>query len=193
MHIGIPCPLLCDIHLGLVGVGKTKTLIYTIADLLGLTGSPCLREEANNPTRILLCAPSHLACNVLTTRLAAIGLEHTEIFRLFEATRPIETIPMNVLPFTCQGHSGGGGGFLLPPPSSWVKLKVIVCTCLDAHILYKSRVTNSAIRSKTEGFHSFLAQSHSQALLGYEVVKNDAQACPFFTHLFVDEGAQGMF
>lgn len=173
---------------GPAGVGKTKTLIYTIADLLGLTGSPCSSEETKNPNRILLCAPSHLACNVLTTRLAAIGLENTQIFRLFEATRPIETIPMNVLPFTCQGNSASG--FLLPPPSSWVKLKVVVCTCLDAHILFKSRMTNSVIRTKAEGFHSFLAQSHSQDLLGYEVVENDARSYPFFTHLFIDEGAQ---
>ena len=176
----------------LVGVGKTKTLIYTIADLLGLTGSPCAHEKTRNPNRILLCAPSHLACNVLTTRLAAIGLETTQIFRLLDATRPIETIPMNVLPFTCQGH-GAAGGFLLPSPCSWTKLKVIVCTCLDAHILFKSRVTNSAMRSKAESFRSFLAQSYSQDLLGYEVVKNDARAYPFFTHLFIDEGAQGVF
>ncbi|KAL7499976.1 hypothetical protein ACHAWT_010917 [Skeletonema menzelii] len=166
---------------GPAGTGKTKALISTIADVLGL-----LKQDKTNKNRILLCAPSHAAADVLTERLTAI-LRRDEIFRMYSSSRPSTTVPGKILPFTVQ--IPGSDTFTLPSPEGWTKFRVVVCTCMDAHILYRAQLTNYAIRTKRQCFVSFLRSNNTIGLnFGGSEVSGSKE--PFFTHLFVDEAGQ---
>ena len=172
---------------GPAGTGKTKTLIYAIADVLGLLkdGQNASESQEKNTNRVLLCCPSHAASDVLTRRLAAL-LKRTEIFRLYDASRPSATVPGHILPFTCQVP--GSDVFTLPPPQVWSGLKVVVCTCMDAHLLFRAQITNHAVRAKQQCFKTFiLSESNPLGLSFGQVTANEN---PFFTHLFIDEAAQ---
>lgn len=168
---------------GPAGTGKTKTLISAIADVLGLLNKETRGENKN---RVLLCAPSHAAADVLTRRLTAI-LKKEEIFRMFDSSRPSNFVSGSILPFTCQ--LPGSGTFTLPAPQAWAKFRVVVCTCLDANILFRAQLTNHAIRTKRQCFVSYLGKCEHIGLHfgGSEVTGNKE---PFFSHLFIDEAAQ---
>ncbi len=166
---------------GPAGTGKTKTLIAAIAEVLGL-----LKKDETNKNRVLLCAPSHAAADVLTERLTAI-LRRDEIFRMYNSSRPSVTVPGKILPFTVTVP--GTDTFTLPSPEGWTKFRVVVCTCMDAHILYRAQITNYAIRTKRFCFVSYLQSNNPIGLdFGGEKVRYGKE--PFFTHLFVDEAAQ---
>jgi len=168
---------------GPAGTGKTKTLIYAIADVLGLlSGQP---NHSNNTNRVLICCPSHAASDVLTRRLNGL-LKRSEIFRLYDASRPSSTVPGSILPFTCQ--IPGTDRFTLPPPPVWTGLKAVICTCMDAHLLFRAQVTNHAIRMKQECFHSYILSENNPHGLSFGQVS--VNKSPFFTHLFIDEAAQ---
>ena len=70
-----------------------------IADVLGLL-QPAQSIELNT-NRVLVCAPSHAACDVITRRLR-VFLKRTEIFRMYDSARPSNTVPGDIVPFTCQ-------------------------------------------------------------------------------------------
>jgi len=171
---------------GPAGTGKTKTLIYAIADVLGLLhhGQPN-QQHQKNTNRVLVCCPSHAASDVLTRRLSGL-LKRSEIFRMFDASRPSSTVPGYILPFTCQVP--GLDTFTLPPPSVWTGLRAIICTCMDAHLLFRAQITNRAIRAKQQCFRTFLLSESNPLGLSFGQVTVNAD--PFFTHLFVDEAAQ---
>eukprot|EP00574_Skeletonema_japonicum_P011504 CAMPEP_0201717586 /NCGR_PEP_ID=MMETSP0593-20130828/3283_1 /ASSEMBLY_ACC=CAM_ASM_000672 /TAXON_ID=267983 /ORGANISM="Skeletonema japonicum, Strain CCMP2506" /LENGTH=1033 /DNA_ID=CAMNT_0048207681 /DNA_START=56 /DNA_END=3157 /DNA_ORIENTATION=- len=166
---------------GPAGTGKTKTLIAAIAEVLGL-----LKKDKTNKNRVLLCAPSHAAADVLTERLTAI-LRRDEIFRMYNSSRPSVTVPGKILPFTVQ--MPGSDIFTLPSPEGWTKFRVVVCTCMDAHILYRAQLTNYAIRTKRYCFVSYLRGNNPIGLdFGGGKVRYGKE--PFFSHLFVDEAGQ---
>lgn len=173
---------------GPAGTGKTKTLIYAIADVLGLLqngkqNNGQSRKDSTN--RVMVCCPSHAASDVLTRRLSGL-MKRTEIFRLYDATRPANTVPGYILPFTCQVPESDR--FTLPPPGVWTGLKVVICTCMDAHLLFRAQVTNESIRAKQLCFQTYLtSESNPLGLTLGQVTVNDD---PFFTHLFIDEAAQ---
>lgn len=83
---------------GPAGTCKTKALMAAIADVLGLF-SP--EQSSRNKNRVLLCAPSHAAADVITQRLSSF-LEGNQIFCLYDESRPANTVPRYILPFTCQ-------------------------------------------------------------------------------------------
>ena len=128
---------------GPAGTGKTKTLIYAIADCLGLLWRRGAPFSSPNNNRVLICCPSHAASDVLTRRLSGL-LKRSEIFRMYDSSRPSNTVPGYILPFTCQ--IPGSDRFTLPPPSVWSGFKAVICTCADSHILYRSQLTNNSIR-----------------------------------------------
>lgn len=168
---------------GPAGTGKTKTLISAIADVLGLLNKENCEENKN---RVLLCAPSHAAADVLTRRLTAI-LKKEEIFRMFDSSRPSNFVSGSILPFTCQ--LPGSGTFTLPAPPAWARFRVVVCTCLDANILFRAQLTNHAIRTKRQCFVSYLGKcEHIGLHFGGSEVTGSKE--PFFSHLFIDEAAQ---
>ena len=133
-----------------------------------------------------MCAPSHAAADVLTVRLTAL-LRRDEIFRMFDSARPSTVVPGAILPFTVQ--MPGSDTFTLPPPDVWTRFRVVVCTCVDAHILYCAQLTNYAIRTKRQHFVSYLRSINPT---GLNLGGNEASCSkePFFTHLFIDEAGQ---
>ena len=118
---------------------KTKTLITAIADCLGLLEGSSTDAKNN---RVLVCCPSHAASDVLTRRLSPL-LERKEIFRLYDSSRPSNTVPGSILPFTCQVP--GSDRFTIPGFEVWNGFRVIICTCIDAHVLYRAQITNESI------------------------------------------------
>ena len=168
---------------GPAGTGKTRTLICAIVDVLGLLQ----REEQRkaNTNRVLICCPSHAASDVLTRRLSRY-LKQSEIFRMYDDSRHSNTVPDYILPFTCQSYSSGT--FSLPSPLVWKGFRAVICTCMDAHILFRANLTNHCIRSKRDCFKSFLLPANNS--LGISVGEITSSEEIFFTHLFVDEAAQ---
>lgn len=172
---------------GPAGTGKTKTLIYAVADVLGLLQHG--QQYQKNTNRVLVCCPSHAACDVLTRRLSGL-LKRSEIFRLYHSSRPASTVPAYMLPFTRQFPDTDV--FTLPQPPDWTGFRAVICTCMDAHILFRAQISNHAIRAKQLCFQTFilsaLSGGHPLGLtFGQKVTVDDD---PFFTHLFIDEAAQ---
>ncbi|GLJ29187.1 hypothetical protein SUGI_0575620 [Cryptomeria japonica] len=123
------------------GTGKTATLIEAILQIL----------NRDSKARILACAPSNAASDILVERLLG-SVEKREIFRLNALSRPYQDAPLCILPCCCYRDSM----FYCPPVEELLKYKIIVSTYLSAAIL-------------------------------------DAQEVPHghFTHIFLDESAQG--
>jgi superfamily I DNA and/or RNA helicase len=66
---------------------------------------------------------------------------------------------------------------------------VIVCTCLDAHILFRAKITNEAIAKRRKCFRQYLLSKTNN--LGFSIdVPEDTSLDPYFSHLFIDEAAQ---
>jgi len=83
-----------------------------IADILGLLQSNDDKKLRNN--RVLVCAPSHAAADVITSRLSSF-LAKEAIFRMYDKSRPFNTVPSSIIHLTCQNTITGE--FTLPPPS----------------------------------------------------------------------------
>ena len=184
---------------GPAGTGKTKTLLATILQILRRNQTQQRQQQNPKDTkplhyRILICTPSHTACDVITERLANLlsankPLDQVRkmVFRLYDATRKIETVPVQILPYTRQ--VGDGGQFSLPDPQQLLGLSVIVCTCYDAHLLFLAGLTNSTLRRRRETLKSDTERRLKES--GLELC-GTIEGCntPHFTHLFIDEAAQ---
>ncbi|KAL7516520.1 LOW QUALITY PROTEIN: hypothetical protein ACHAWX_001531, partial [Stephanocyclus meneghinianus] len=168
---------------GPAGTGKTKTLMAAIVDVLGLLPSNDDKKLRNN--RVLVCAPSHAAADVITGRLISF-LAKEAIFRLYDKSRPFNTVPSSIIHLTCQNTSTGE--FTLPPPSAWNSFRVVVCTCLDAHILFRAKITNEAINKRRTCFRQYLLSDLNNTGLSFDQLPKITD--PFFSHLFIDEAAQ---
>lgn len=138
--------------------------------------------EAHSQFRILVCTPSHTAADVVTRRLGR-KLDRQELFRLFDADRPVATVPPEVLGFCHQDNSSGS--FVLP--DDILRYRVIVCTCVDAHLLYRIGLTNQQLRARRKCLQKFLQETCPGANLQCTL---DGVDTPHFTHLFIDEAAQ---
>ena len=160
---------------GPAGVGKTRTLYAAINQILDL----------NPKNRILVCAPSHTAANVLTQRLAE-NLSEKDLFRLVDSDRGSDTIPFAVLRFTRYDQSGGA--FTLPPKEELLQFRVIICTCLDAHILYSAGLTNATLRGWRKCLSHSAQKLFKKCQLSFDIIRGVDE--PHFTHLFIDEAAQ---
>eukprot|EP00978_Attheya_sp_CCMP212_P026088 scaffold85134_cov51-Attheya_sp.AAC.2 len=163
---------------GPAGTGKTNTLICTIREIMNRSNKDGRR------IRVLVCAPSHTASDVITRRLSQHLSPH-QLFRLFDSDRPVQTVPAAILPF-CE-QSGETGTFLLPTAAKLLQFEVIVCTCIDAHILFMAGLTNQQLRIARSQFRQNLQQSCAGFNLAVEC---HGALEPHFTHLFIDEAAQ---
>ncbi|KAI0048937.1 P-loop containing nucleoside triphosphate hydrolase protein [Auriscalpium vulgare] len=99
------------------GTGKTITTIEAIRQVL--------RTKPN--ARILACAPSNSAADLLASRLAMLGPD--QLFRHYAPSRFKDTVPDELLQFTCTNSQGH---FTLPPIAVLKRYKVIVSTCVSA-------------------------------------------------------------
>lgn len=98
------------------GTGKTITMVEGIQQVLRL----------NPDARILVCAPSNSAADLLSTRLSSLGLT---LFRFYAPSRNKELIPDALIPFT---HRTVDGHFSVPPLAIVQRFRVVVSTCVSA-------------------------------------------------------------
>ena len=165
---------------GPAGTGKTKTLLKTIFEILH-------DDSLSKRHCILVCTPSHSAADVVTTRLGTMMQNPTEsILRLYDSDRPVETVPVHMLQYCRQ--TGMTGTFALPPAKGLFAFQVIVCTCSDAHLLYRAGLTNAQLRLRRRCFKTYMERALQECNLTGGAI--DGVNEPHFTHLFIDEAAQ---
>jgi hypothetical protein len=170
---------------GPAGTGKTKAMLASIQLVLNMnTNSTGTTDSSKQQHRILVCTPSHTACDVVCRRLGQF-LNRTQLFRLYGADRSIATIPVEMLGFCRQ--SGRTGRTFVPPASELLAFQVIVCTCSDAHLLYMAGLTNQQLRCRRVCFQQSLDKVCLDRNLAVTVHGANE---PHFTHLFIDEAAQ---
>lgn len=161
---------------GPAGTGKTKTMLKSIIEVLA--------SKQNH--RILVCAPSHPAADVVTTRLGVMLKDAGQMFRLFDSDRPVETVPVHLLAYCRQCPMTGT--FALPSAKELLKFSIIVCTCSDAHLLYRAGLTNAQLRTRRRCFKTYMDRATEECNLTGCVIGGVDE--PHFTHLFIDEVAQ---
>lgn len=161
-------------------LGKTKTMMCAVHAVLSAGAA-----NSSSPHRILVCTPSHTAADVVTKRLGQ-NLTRAQLFRLFDSDRPIATVPVEVIAF-CRQSDDQTGMFVVPDVHILMQFQVIVCTCSDAHLLYRLGMANQQLRVRRRCFQAFLQNSCDGTNL--ECILKGVDD-PHFTHLFVDEAAQ---
>ncbi|KNC87454.1 hypothetical protein SARC_00436 [Sphaeroforma arctica JP610] len=113
-----------DVYLvhGPPGTGKTTAVISAT------------RLVISSGQKVLLCAPSHAAADVLVQRLAeCVPNPRETILRLYPYQRDYSNVPMDVKPYA--HFDAVAGMFVCPPPEVLMARSIIVCTCLSAAIL----------------------------------------------------------
>lgn len=202
---------------GPAGTGKTKTILAAILQIIRRQTReekvviPPLGPLGNGPgsrqiPRILICTPSHTACDVITRRLAKLLARNERpsdeireykqdsegtgprdlLFRLYDVTRGIESVPIDVLPYTRQDQDGQ---FVIPNTEEFLSFAIIVCTCEDAHILFLAGLTNASLRKRRRCIQANVEETlrASGLKLSGEILGSNQT---HFTHLFIDEAAQ---
>jgi AAA domain len=170
---------------GPAGTGKTKTLLMALMKCLDQDMELLESSEDSKPTRrILVCTPSHTACDVITRRISQ-HLSNQRIFRMYDTSRPVETVPVEMLAFA---HQNATGDFVLPSIEKIRRFQVIVCTCSDAHMLFISGMTNKSLRLRKQALATYVLDTVNASGMTIPVIEGVDQ--PFFSHLFIDEAAQ---
>jgi helicase MOV-10 len=109
------------------GTGKTVTIVEAIRQIL-----------ANDPkARILACAPSNSAADIIASRLTALNKD--QLFRFYAPSRNRESVPDDLRDYAYwrQGAEDGmRGSFSLPPLARVKQFRVIVTTCVSAAFAY---------------------------------------------------------
>lgn len=101
------------------GTGKTVTIVEAIHQLL-------LR---NPEARILACAPSNSAADLIARKLLYLGT--TQLFRLNSLTRKYTDLPKDLIKFSAVNDNLT---FVLPVVEDLRKYRVIVSTCLSGGV-----------------------------------------------------------
>ncbi|KAH6887860.1 RNA helicase [Coprinopsis sp. MPI-PUGE-AT-0042] len=101
------------------GTGKTVTIIEAMKQLL----------DKDPDIRILACAPSNSAADLLAQKLSDRGSK--VIFRLNALTRKLGDLPKNLTSFSCIN---GNEVFAVPPIEDLLKYRVVVSTCLSSGV-----------------------------------------------------------
>ncbi|KAJ3937652.1 MAG: P-loop containing nucleoside triphosphate hydrolase protein [Lentinula lateritia] len=158
-----PVPFLIS---GPPGTGKTRTVVETVHQILHT------QPEAH----ILLCAPSNSATDTLALRLGS-SLKPGDMLRLNDQNRTFAEVPDSIRQF-CYVESDS---FAIPTWKMLMSYKVVVASCLDANILVDAACTNTVLCALEEHVVSSL---HPHRKIKYQIV-------PHWTHLLIDEAAQG--
>ncbi|KIM34476.1 hypothetical protein M408DRAFT_325872 [Serendipita vermifera MAFF 305830] len=99
------------------GTGKTVTVIEAIRQIL----------VADPQARILACAPSNSAADIIAERLTVLG--KSQLFRLYAPSRSASLLPPALQQFSRRNDHGT---FEVPPVEELAKFRVVVSTCLSA-------------------------------------------------------------
>ncbi|KAA1476103.1 P-loop containing nucleoside triphosphate hydrolase protein [Dentipellis sp. KUC8613] len=106
---------------GPAGTGKTSTIVELIKQIL--TKYPS--------ARILACAPSNSAADLIASRLSSLGTD--QLFRFYASSRFVRTVPVELLPFT---HINANGHFSHHSLEKMCTYRVLVTTCVSASVAY---------------------------------------------------------
>jgi len=104
------------------GTGKTMTVCETIVQLL--------RYDKNS--RILVCAPSDAACDVIAKRLLPVLPKNSKTMRLNWWSRNPASLPPSLL--SCS-RMDGNGFFCMPTAEEILDMNVVICQCFVAGCL----------------------------------------------------------
>ncbi|KAF9457919.1 P-loop containing nucleoside triphosphate hydrolase protein [Collybia nuda] len=102
------------------GTGKTVTIIEAMHQVL----------RANPNSKILACAPSNSAADLIASRLN--NLTSNELFRFYAPTRTKNQVSDNLLPYT---YIRNDGHFSVPPLARMKQFRVVVTTCVSASVI----------------------------------------------------------
>lgn len=103
------------------GTGKTVTIVESIRQLL----------RQNPRARVLACAPSNSAADLIAEKLAGV-LSPDELFRFYAPSRPKEAISSKLESYTHRVQET----HTVPPMSRMTRFKVIVSTCVSASVFH---------------------------------------------------------
>ncbi|KAG8913246.1 hypothetical protein FRC01_004650, partial [Tulasnella sp. 417] len=110
------------------GTGKTVVLVEAIRQILD-----------NQPdAKILACAPSNSAADIIAERLARV-LPKRELFRMNAPTRQKENYPANLADYSRMNRDGT---FAVPPKEELMRFRVVVSTCVSASVTYGIGIPN---------------------------------------------------
>ncbi|GLB39145.1 putative helicase [Lyophyllum shimeji] len=99
------------------GTGKTITMVEAIKQVL-----------KNNPdAKILACAPSNSAADLIAMRLR--DLSHDELFRFYAPSRAKDQVPHELLDYC---HVRYDGHFSVPPMARMMRFRAVVTTCVSS-------------------------------------------------------------
>ncbi|KAH9477003.1 RNA helicase Mov10l1 [Psilocybe cubensis] len=152
------------------GTGKTRTVVETVLQIFHRQPEAC----------VLLCAPSNPATDTLALRLHK-HLKQDEMLRLNDPNRTFAEVPDVIKPY-CYVENDK---FSLPPWKTLMRYRVVVCSCLDAGILAGAQCTNVKLMEMEEEVTASLHPFRTAKGKGRYVVQ------PHWTHLIIDEAAQG--
>lgn len=108
------------------GTGKTSTLVEAIKQY----------GRLNPDKKVLVCAPSNDAANVILTRLSS-SIPVSEMFRFLSyQISPSSVQPQDVLKYCNFVHDG----FSFPTMSNFLQYRYVVCTCSMA-----AKLTNNGV------------------------------------------------
>ncbi|CAN0164996.1 unnamed protein product, partial [Ectocarpus fasciculatus] len=125
-HLGSSAVVAPYVIFGPPGTGKTVTVVEAALQLL---------KAGDNHTRLLLCAPSNTAADLLVSRLAAAGVGTTDMFRVMSFMRNQNEVSDDVKKYCCYDPKFPGG-YTLPHLAQLLDKRVIVSTCIMAGKLY---------------------------------------------------------
>ncbi|KAF7321050.1 hypothetical protein HMN09_00192300 [Mycena chlorophos] len=151
--------------IGPPGTGKTRTIVEAVLQVLRVHPESC----------ILLCAPSNPATDTLVMRLRS-SLNPKQMLRLNDPNRTFAEVPLSITQY-CYIEDDR---YSIPPWEDLLRYRVIVCSCLDAGILFDAHCTNFTLMR--------LEREILKSLHPLRPCKEPIM--PHFTHLLIDEAAQ---
>jgi superfamily I DNA and/or RNA helicase len=107
---------------GPAGTGKTMTVVESIVQVL----------RWNAESKILVCAPSDAACDVLAVRLLSVLPKASKLLRVNYNCRNPDSLPPSLLSVSTMNESGL---FTLPTFTEMANSSIIVCQCFVAGLL----------------------------------------------------------
>ncbi|QRV97470.1 RNA helicase [Ceratobasidium sp. AG-Ba] len=125
--LGQPAGDVPFILFGPPGTGKTTALIEAIHQVITL----------NPDSRVLVCAPSNTATDLIALRLAKTHSK-TQLLRLNAPARKYDTLPTELRDFSCAE----GTTFKSPPKSELQGYRIIASTCYYASVPQAMGITN---------------------------------------------------
>ncbi|KAJ7669407.1 P-loop containing nucleoside triphosphate hydrolase protein [Mycena polygramma] len=102
------------------GTGKTVTMVEAIRQVL----------LADPNARILACAPSNSAADLIASRLMSLSTD--ELFRFYAPSRHRDQVALELRDYT---YTKPDGHFSVPPLSRMKRFRVVVATCVSASVV----------------------------------------------------------